>query len=211
MNPEATDILDRALVYSLWVFLVSYVVILLVSRSRFRRRKRRLGDLYAEIAASDQRSRSVSLPLQLNPWRTAMNGLLLALFLASLFFIAYSFVPLPRTTNLVSSTAWQITPLRVTSLRFDRFHEGFSVEGEVWNQTADPVTGLRVAVEVVGTDGKPLDEVMAEVSPQPLPPGRPGIFQVRYAESSPFIRGYKLSFFDGEGENVPHLTGFDAP
>lgn len=211
MSPHAIDILDRALVYAIWTFLVSYAIILLIARSRFRKRSRRVGDLYAAIPSPDPSSPSDSLRRLLNPWRTAGNALLLALFLGGLVFVVYSFVPLPHTANLVSSAAWQIRPLRVTLLQYERFHEGFSVEGEVWNQTEESVTGLRVAVEVVGTDGKPLDEVIAEVSPRPLPPGRPGYFQVRYAERSPFIEGYRLSFLDAEGERIPHLTGFDAP
>lgn len=211
MNAELLNILDRALSYSTWVFLGALIVFLFFSSLSLRRRKRKLGDLY-ESGFENGRRRKIRLPAssRYNQWRISMNSLLLALGSAVLFFVVFVFTPLPFFDNFAASEAWQVTPLRVTAISFDRFYEGFSIEGEVWNQSPDAIPELKAWVKVVGIDDKPLDEVEAPVTPLPLESGKAGVFTLDYEEHSPFIKGFTVSFTDGEGNPIAHVSGFDV-
>lgn len=209
MNPEVLRILDRALEYSLWVFLASFLLILAYGSFRLRSRKKRIGDLYVE-ATPDVRSDAIAKRLpEINQWPVVFKSLLLAFGCMLSFFVIFVFTPLPIFQNFASTEAWQVAPLRVTSVNFDRFYEGFSLDAEVWNQTTAP-QHVRVKVTVIGADDKPLDELETETSPAPIEPGTSSRFEVRYAENSPFIKGYKLAFLGPDGERVPHIVGFDA-
>lgn len=211
MNAELIAIFERAMIYSIWVLLASFLLFLLIARSRLKKKRRQIGEFYAEgpDAPLVDREREIAASI-LNPWQIVFNSLLLALGTAVTFAAFYLFVPLPVFQNFAAGSDWQISPLRVTSLHFDRFYEGFSVEGEVWNQTEEPIGEVQARVTVVGSDDRPLDEILVPIDPEILPPGRPGSFEVRYAQNSPFIKGYRLSFERREGEKIPHVTGFDV-
>ncbi|UCF37866.1 MAG: hypothetical protein JSU96_03080 [Acidobacteriota bacterium] len=209
MNPEVLKILDRALEYSLWVFLVSFVLILTYGSIRLRTRKRRIGDLYEE-SIPDERSGSLTAgKVKINQWPVVFKSLLLSLTCSLAFFLIFIFTPLPIFQNFAASDAWQVTPLRVSSVDFERFFEGFSLNAEVWNQTTVPQQ-VRVRVTVIGADDKPLDDLDVEPSPNPIEPGTSSTFEVRYTENSPFIKGYKLTFFGPDDQRIPHVVGFDA-
>ncbi len=208
MNPELVDILDRALRYSIWVFLLSYVLILLAARTRVRKKKQRVGDLYEKMGEAEE-----ATPVQsfhLSDWPIAFNSMLLALICGGLFFVVYTLVPFPTVQNLVTTSNWQVVPLRVTQVKYDRYYEGFSVSGEVWNQTQEPMSDIRLQVEVIGTDDKPIDEFEAKLDKNPLPPGESSHFEFKYEKNSPFIKGYRLTFLAPGGATIPHLTGFDT-
>jgi hypothetical protein len=210
MNPELLDILDRGLRYSLWLFLACYLVILFIGWSRLRRRKRQIGELFEQMHTPEEEaewSRKTSL---LNEWPVVFNGLILSLVVGILFFVVYCFVPLPFAQNLVTTSNWQVTPLRVTALQYDRFYEGFSLTGDVWNQTESPIPDLEAEVDVIGDDGTTIDEIRTPVKPKVLPPGKSGTFELRYTDKSPLIKGYRIAFLDSAGKQIPHLTGFDA-
>lgn len=212
MTSEIEIILDRAFTYSIWCFLIAFTLLLLFASIRLRRRKRRIGDIYAEARTSDP---EFSLALAqhnpaLNEWRISVQTLLLALACAICFFALFVFLPLPVFENFASDKAWQIRPLRVTALTYDRFYEGFSVTGEVWNQTEKELDHVHARVVVWGNDDRPLGEVTAEVTPDPLPPGSAGEFTLRYEENSPFIKGYKIEFFNDSGSLIPHASGFNV-
>jgi hypothetical protein len=146
----------------------------------------------------------------LSDWPIAFNSMLLALICGVVFFVVYTLVPFPNAHNLVTTSSWQVVPLRVTQVKYDRYYEGFSVSGEVWNQTQDPLSGIRLQVEVIGTDDKPIDEFEVKLEKDPIPPGESSHFEFSYDKNSPFIKGYRMTFLDPDGATIPHLTGFDV-
>jgi len=208
MNPETVAILDRAAVSSLWIFLASFVVMLLFARYRLRSRLKKVEDLFSHEDEEKPARPFDKLPV--DEWKLATRTLLISLFFGAAFFLLYIFTPLPVFDNFAAGDAWRITPLRVTAVTYDRFYEGFSMEAEVWNQTDAPLLQLRSVVKIWGTDDKLLDEVVVSVEPVVLPAGTAGTFSLLYEEDSPFIKGYQVSFVDQEGQTVPHVMGFDV-
>ena len=126
------------------------------------------------------------------------------------FFLVFVFTPLPFFQNFSAVDSWRITPLRLTAVTYDRYYEGFSLDGEVWNQTQEPMFQLQGVVRIWGTDDKLLDEVKVDIEPSILPGGTPGTFKLQYEKNSPFIQGYQVVFVDQEGQPVPHVTGLDV-
>jgi len=209
MNAEIIRILDNAFSFGLWCFLISFVLLLLFARSRLRARRKKLEELYGLDSKEDPAAISEKSPWY-NPWRISLQSSLLAILLGLFGTLIYLFLPLPFFENFAAGSEWKIVPLRVTAISYDRFYEGFSLEGEVWNQTRDEPLELTARIEVVGNDDKPLDEIETRVKPSPLEPGKAGTFEIRYTEYSPFIKGYRVAFFSVDGRRIPHLTGFDV-
>ena len=199
MNLELVRILDNALQISLWVFLGSLFLFLLISRARLVRHAVRTRDS-AQVE-------------KLNPAydqsRVAFRSASFSLVLCLLVLAVYLFSPLPGLKNLVNTRSWQLTPLRVTAISWDRIYEGFNLEGEVWNQTDQDMGGLTAVISVVGTYDELLDSLVIPVKPEILGAGEPGTFSVSYKKNSPFIKGYRLGFTDQNGEPVRHISGFD--
>lgn len=195
MNSNLLYLVDQALVYSLWLVLILFLVLLVFAAWKLRGRRKE----------TSQKNNASG-----NPWQAAMKAFLLSLACGLLLFVVLLFTPLPFVSNLVTSQSWQVVPLRVTALEYDRFHEGFELTGEVWNQTEHPVETLQAKVTILGTDQKILAEPITAVRPDPLGPGRAGEFTLRYTENSPLIKGYQLSFLNASGERIPHVTGFDV-
>lgn len=208
MNSEIVQILDRAVVYSLWIFLGSFLALLVYARYRIRRRLKKVEDLFNREEEEKPRKRRNRLPI--NEWQLATRTLLIALFFGFAFLFVFMFTPLPIFENFAAGDTWRITPLRVTAVTYDRFYEGFSMKGEVWNQTESPLLRLQAVISIWGTDDKLLDEVRVPVEPVILPGGTAGTFSVLYEKYSPFIKGYQVSFADQEDRAVPHVTGFDV-
>jgi len=208
MNAEIVEIIDRAVVYSLWIFLVSFLLLLVYARHRIRARLKRVEDLFDR--KEEDRPRELSDRLPVNEWVLATRTLTISAVFGLGFFFVFMFTPLPVFDNFTAGDSWKITPLRVTAVTYDRFYEGFSMEGEVWNQTENPLLRLESIVSIWGTDDKLLDEVRVPLEPLVLPGGTSGTFSLLYEKHSPFIRGYQLSFVDQEGRAVPHVTGFDV-
>ncbi len=129
---------------------------------------------------------------------------------ALLVFILASFLPIAGLDNFASSTSSKSTPLRVASLHYDRFHEGFSLLGEVWNQSQEPISGLRAVISIWQSDQELLDTVSVPIMPDPVAGGSAGTFSLRYEKRSPLLYGYRLAFEDLEGETISHLEGFDV-
>ncbi|HUG43966.1 MAG TPA: hypothetical protein VMN76_06970 [Acidobacteriota bacterium] len=206
MIPQSVVILDQALRLSLWTFIAAFLILLLFASWRIRKMRRRMADVL-ETEAPDS-----PLPqrFRVNEWRTLGKALAASGVIAALTFVIACFVPLPSFYNFASGTIWERTPLRVTSMQFERFYEGFSLDVELWNQTGEALPGVEAIVTVRGAGDEVLDRVSAGVNPNPLPAGQPGSFRIRYAEKSPLIRGYQLSFLDQEGEPLPHVTGLDS-
>jgi hypothetical protein len=211
MNPETVLILDRAFTYAIFCFLIAFVVLLLYARSKLRRRSRKLGDLYIAEFQDQSAAREEAIRSLLSPWQIVLRAFFASLICALVFLGVYLFTPVPFFRNFAVENSWRITPLRLTAISYDRAYEGFSLEGEVWNQTQEPMPGVQASIKVMALDDKPLDEIEVDVAPDPLPAGRSGSFRVRYSENSPFIKGYSVSFLDQEGRHIPHVTGFDVP
>ena len=199
MNLELVRILDNALQFSLWVFLGSLFLFLLISRARLVRH-----------AVKTRDSAQVE---KLNPAydqsRVAFRSASFSLVLCLLVLAVCLFSPLPGLKNLVNTRSWQLTPLRVTAISWDRIYEGFNLEGEVWNQTDQDMGGLTAVISVVGTYDELLDSLVIPVEPEILGGGEPGTFSVSYKKNSPVIKGYRLGFTDQNGEPVRHISGFD--
>jgi len=208
MNPEVIEILDRAVVDSLWIFLVSFALLLIYARYRLGSRLKRVEDLFNREA--EQKPKRLTQRVSVDEWQLATRTSIVAIFLSLAFFFVFMFTPLPIFENFAAGNAWKITPLRVTAVTYDRSYEGFSMEGEVWNQTESPLLQLQVLVKICGTDDKLLDEVKVPLEPPVLPGGTAGTFSLRYEKNSPFIKGYQVSFLDQDDRIVPHVTGFDV-
>ena len=199
MNQELTGILDNALRFSLWTFLGALFIFLLISRARLVRHA---------VKTSDS-SRAPKLNPAYDQSRIAFRAAASALLLSLLVLAVYIFSPLPGLENLVNSRAWQLTPLRVTAISWDRIYEGFTLEGEVWNQTDEDMRDVNAVISVVGTYDELQDSLVIPVKPEILGAGEPGTFSVSYKKNSPFIKGYRLGFTDQTGEPVRHIAGFD--
>jgi hypothetical protein len=209
MNETALQLIDRTLTYSLWAFLITFLILLIFAIGVIRSRRRRLGEVFAD-GTLDRVSQDRKAASLLNEWRILFHSFLLALGCTLVFAAVYTLVPIPFVDNLLTTRAWQVTPLRVTALTYDRFYEGFSLEGDVWNQTEEPIEGLQAVVTVVGSEDTHLDELQSAVRPDPLEPGEMGSFQVEYRKQSPFIQGYRIRFVNPSGQTVPHVAGFDV-
>ena len=141
--------------------------------------------------------------------RVAFRSASFSLVLCLLVLAVYLFSPFPGLKNLVNTRSWQLTPLRVTAISWDRVYEGFNLEGEVWNQTDEDMGEPQCRHRVVGTYDELLDSLVIPVKPGILGGGEPGAFSISYKKNSPFIKGYRLGFTDQNGEPVRHIAGFD--
>jgi len=199
MNQELLTIIDNGLTVSLWVFLGALVLFLLVSRSRLVRH-----------AIKEEDSPKVEkLNPAFNQPRIAIRSVSASLALAILVLVIYLFGPIPGINNLVNSRSWQLTPLRVTAISWDRVYEGFTMEGEVWNQTEEDMEGITAVISIVGSYEELLDSLEIPLKPGILKAGEPAAFEVSYMKNSPFIEGYRLGFIDKEGKPLRHTAGFD--
>lgn len=211
MTEALLALLDRALTGSLWVFLVSYVCFLLIGRGRLRRRRIQASREESAPPAASPPTHPARVFSRAAEWRLAVRALIPAFLVASLFLVGYLLLPLPGIQNLVTAQDWKLVPLRVTRLQYDRFYEGFSLEGDVWHQADAPLAGVTCYVDVLDQEGNVLATVPAPVQPKVLEPGTRGRFTMRYTEASPFLAGYRIHFTDHEGKILSHLEGFDVP
>ncbi len=221
MNAETLLILDGAVRVSLTVFLGLFLFFLVFAALRWRRKKKSLARYFEDELASrfaDPDGESAPPPPEqpapylpeTNRWKTVFHSLALSGGLAALFFFLMCFAPLPFLHNFATERSWRTEPLRLTALSYERFYEGFSLNGEVWNQSQEPIQGLRAIVTIRDRNRDTLDKRILEVKPSPLEAGKAGQFSLRYAEKSPFIYGYQVEFIDGEGSLLPHIEGFDV-
>jgi len=187
MSNKTLEILDNALRYSLWAFLVLFL----------------LGAAYLFFA--HRKEAGVYLI------RSFFRAAVLAGLVAAIFFLIVAFTPLSFFENFATATSLEEpAPLRLTAVVYERFFEGFTLDGEVWNQTGQVMDGVRVQVTIWGKDKKQLDRLVLPVEPSPLLPGNPGKFSVRYEKNSPFLEGYEVHFVSAKGDPIPHVKGFDV-
>ncbi len=212
MNSEVLAILDGALRWALLGFLGSFLLLALYSFVRLRRR-RGTAEILQEMEsnlATEGPPRPRPAPRRLDWGRPVGVSLLLAGGVGLITFLLAAFAPLPFLDNFATGEAWKQTPLRVTALDYRRFHEGFELRGQVWNQSEDPISAIAVRIEVLDSEREVLETVEAELEPDTLIPASEGRFEVRYTENSPLIYGYRLEFQDAEGARIPHVEGFEV-
>lgn len=186
MSSKTLEILDQSLRYSLWAFLLFFSLALFYIAIRVGKRSK------------------------LSMLRSAVQAVIASLVVAAVFFVVISFVPLPSLENFATARTLEVVPLRMTSLVQERTYEGFKLEGEVWNQTKEPIEEVKAVIHIYNADRAVLEEVTAPVQPRPLPAGTAGVFKVEYAKNSPFLYGYEISFVGPKGKMIPHIKGFDV-
>jgi hypothetical protein len=186
VTQKTLEILDNSAKYSLWTFLI---VLALTLALVFAWRRRQAGQ-----------------------WsiRSALRAAILSLAAGVLAFLITAFTPIAPFENFASVRQLDETPLRLTSLIYERSYEGFTVQGEVWNQSHALMTDLQARIQIWGNDGKALDQVTTPVLPRELAPGQSGAFTVEYLKNSPFLYGYEVAFLSADGKVIPHVKGFDV-
>jgi hypothetical protein len=219
MNEQVLSILDRALQYSLWAFVAAFVLSLVFIVLRLRSRRKRLIDVYREEyekkhgIAPDEQQTLQEWPRYVpstNRLQMVFHGLILSVLVGLAAFVVLSLTPLTIFDNFVTGSGWKTEPLRLTALVYERSHDGFSLQGEVWNQTQEEISGLQTVVTVLGREQDVLEEVSLPLEPTTLPPGTPGKFSLNYAKHSPFLYGYQVNFVLEDGTAVPFAKGFDV-
>ncbi len=204
MTQETIDILDPALWYSLLAFLI---LIMLAScwmaLRAYSRRRRRQGD--------DPQEPQPALQATAADVGSIFKALLLCAVLSALFLTGLLLTPFSFLENFVNTESWKMKPLRLTYLTLQRLEAGFVLEGELYNQTEEPIEALTGVVKIWGVDDQLLDEAPLQVEPMPLPALQTGRFKVRYEEEPVLLHGYQIVFLDAEGNPIPHTQGFDVP
>lgn len=219
MSEPTLRILDQSLEYALWGFLIFFLAALLFIARRLRKRRKGLADYYRE-EFEEPHERAITgeaapellthyLPLS-NRLRMAIQALWVAAIFAVICFLFVSFTPISIFENFARPGSSQQAPLRLTSLSYDRFYEGFSLQGEVWNQSLEPIRGLRTVILIWDSNQELLDRISVPLDDEPLSARSAGTFAVRYAEHSPFLYGYQVSFESSDGQQIAHAEGFDA-
>ena len=211
MNPETLLILDNSLRYSLLTFLSLFLFFVGFARWRSLVSKWRLTERFRQrwrhqYPGAEEEPEFFAL--RINYLRTWLRCGVLAAGLAGLSFVVYSLVPIPFLANFATNSSWQIAPLRLTTLQFDRFHEGFSLNGEIWNQTGESIRDLRAVITIWDHNREQLDSVAVNVTPSPLGAKSGGQFSFTYSRNSPLIYGYNVNFVDAEGDEILHQQGF---
>ncbi len=200
LDPEVLHILDGAARLTLATFLVLFAGVGLYNFYSFNSR-RLTGTLHPEEMDLHQ------------PWqilRPLLSSLVFSSLLALLSFFFYAFVPAPFLDNYATAGGWKRAAVRITSLQFDRFHEGFSLKGEIWNQKEEDLVGMQVVVSVLDHNKEPLARLVVAPVPPTMKSGQTAAFEVRYAENSTLIHGYQLAFQDSDGAPIDHVAGFDV-
>ena len=186
MTSKTLEILDNSLKYSLWTFLI---VLILTLALVFAFKSQRAGRSAAQ---------------------SAFRAAILSLIVAAAAFCVLAFTPLSPIVNFASVHDLDETPLRLTALTYERTYEGFSLQGEVWNQSPAALANIQAEIQVWGQEGKQLDRITVFVEPRELAPRQSGAFTVEYSKNSPFLYGYDVSFVSQDGKVIPHVKGFDV-
>ena len=219
MGEQTLYILDQSLIYALWAFMVVFLISLFFIRRQLKARKQGLADYFQEefeqrlednLKGKSLSSETASFVFLSDRIRMATRALVLSALLAIACFVVVGFTPLSLFDNFTNRQVWTTAPLRLTLLNYERFYEGFSVDGEVWNQGEEPLTGIRASIQIWGSERDLLEEVSVPVQPDPFLPRSSGTFSLRYTTNSPFLYGYRVLFVNEEGQHMSHVKGFDV-
>lgn len=219
MGEQTLYILDQSLFYALWAFMLVFLISLFFIRHQLKTRKQGLADYFQEefeqhlednLKGKFLSSETASFVLLSDRIRMATRALILSILLAVVCFVVVGFTPLSFFDNFANRKVWTTAPLRLTLLNYERFYEGFSVDGEVWNQGEEPLTGLSASIQIWGSERDLLEEISVPVQPDPFLPRSPGTFSLRYTTNSPFLYGYRVLFVNDEGQHMSYVKGFDV-
>ena len=219
MNERVLDILDQSLKYSLWAFLLTFLASLCFIALQLKARKQGFAEYlreefekrYKEEITGEDPGKVLDRTVPLaNRLPMVVQALVVSAVLAFGCFLVVGFTPLSFFGNFATENPSQATPLRLTLLAYDRFYDGFSLNGEVWNQSQESMEGLRALISIWKSDRELLDEITVQVEPDPLSPGSAGVFSLRYTENSPFLYGYQVTFSSNQDLTVPHVQGFEV-
>ncbi len=198
LNAEVIQILDRAVRLTLITFLILVACFSLYGFYTFNSR-RLTGSRHGD-----------TLPARWQILRPLLFSIGLSVVLSGLAFLGYAFVPAPFLDNFATAASWKRAPLRITVLEFDRFHEGFSLNGEIWNQGQETLRDIQIAVVVLDHNEEELDQRLVSTAPPDVEVGQTASFEFRYAENSSLIHGYRLSFRSADGTPINHVAGFNV-
>ena len=219
MSEPTLRILDQSLEYALWGFVIFFVVEIFFIALRLRKRRKGLADYYREefeepyereITGEDAPEQLTHYLLLSNRLGMAIQALWGAAIFAVICFLFVCFTPISIFENFANPGSRGWAPLRITSLNYDRFYEGFSLQGEVWNQSPEPIGGLRAVILIWDSNQALLDKISVPIDGDPLPTLSSGTFAVQYTKHSPFLYGYQVSFESSDGQQMSHVEGFDA-
>ena len=200
INPEFIQILDSATRLTLITFLALFGSFGLYNFYRFN--SRRLTGSRWPDEKDYQKPWKILRPLL---YSLGFSGLI-----AAFSFFFYALVPAPFLNNYATAESWQRAALRITSLQFDRFHEGFSLKGEIWNQQKGRLEKIQVVVSVLDHNKESLARLLVTPVPSTLESGQTATFELNYAENSTLIHGYQLFFQDSASSTISHVAGFDV-
>ena len=219
MNERVLEILDQSLKYSLWAFLLTFLASLCFIALQLKARKQGFSDYIREefekryeeeiIGEDPGKVLDRTVPLA-NRLPMVVQALVVSAVLSFGCFLVVGFTPLSLFGNFATENPSQAVPLRLTLLAYERFYDGFSLNGEVWNQSQESMGGLRALISIWKSDSELLDEITVQVEPDPLSPGSAGVFSLRYTENSPFLYGYQVTFGSDQDLNIPHVQGFEV-
>ena len=187
LNPEIVGILDMSLRLALWTFWGIFSI----------------AALYAVLTWAFSSGRY-------NVLRPCWHGFLLASMIGGFSFFVYALAPFPLLHNFSTSESWKKVPLRLTALSFDRFQDGFSLTGEVWNQQDEPLPDIQVIVTIRDHNKELLEEVTLATEPPLLEPGQTAQFELDYRRNSTLLYGYEVRFQTAQGEPIQHIAGFNV-
>ncbi|MEE2821680.1 MAG: hypothetical protein VYA53_01740 [Acidobacteriota bacterium] len=219
MNDQILQVLDQSLKLSLWAFIASFVTCLafIIFRLKARRdtleryKKREFDEVYEREMTDTEAENQPHRPLHLfNQLPMVMRAIGFSFLLATVCFLIVGFTPFSPWVNFSNLAVDESTPLRLTFLNYERFHDGFSLQGEVWNQSQTPIEGVQAIVQIWKSEQELLEQFPVIVEPDPLPAEAPGSFVFRYTKSSPFRYGYQVIFQSSKGIEIPHAKGFDV-
>jgi hypothetical protein len=197
LNAEIIQILDGAVRLTLITFLILVACFSLYSFYTFNSRKL-------------TGSRQADAPTRWQVLRPLFYSIVLSGLLSGVAFLGYALVPAPFLDNFTTAASWKRAPLRITALDSDRFHEGFLLNGEIWNQGKETLNDLQIVVSILDHNEEQLDELVVSTAPPDLESGQTASFELRYAEHSSLIHGYQLSFRSGDGTPINHVAGFNV-
>lgn len=209
MTDSAFEILDNALRISLWTFLLMSAGWLAYLAIRSRLSEGRSGQSGDE-EGDDEEVEPARLSATGSDLGSVYRSLTVCLLASIFLFVFLIFAPISFIDNFSNSRSWTLTPLRLTQLTMQRLDKGFVLEGEVYNQTEQPMEGISAAVRILGIDRQLLEEIAAPLDPAAVAPGQAASFKVRYREEPANLFGYEMAFRRADGTAIAHTEGFDV-
>ncbi|RPJ64667.1 MAG: hypothetical protein EHM23_00080 [Acidobacteria bacterium] len=210
MPDEIVAVLDRALVSALWVFLAVLSVLLAGSFLILRQKNRTiLKGLQRRFerdkpGESPDRLTAEAWGSYLKRWDPVRAGLGASLWSVSVALAVFLFLGFSPWTGIVGVSTEP--PLRVTWLYVEPTPEGFRIEGDVWNQSKEPLS-VRASVVLLDASGKELGGATASIEPGQLKPRDEGAIRIAVG-TCPGASDFTLRFLGEDGRTLHFAKGF---